>query len=58
MGDASRQRQRPAGMSVEQIEAANRARLRRDYEQLTPAQRVEQVIELSRQLASMASAKK
>lgn len=56
MGDASRQR--PAGMSVEQIEAANRARLRRDYEELTPARRVEQVIELSRQLASMASAKK
>ena len=41
-----------AGMTVEQMEKANRARLRRDYREASPEQRVKQVAELSRQLSS------
>jgi hypothetical protein len=36
--------------------AAERAELRRDYTDLTPAQRVEQVFELSRVLSQLAEA--
>ena len=39
------------GMTVEQMERANLARLRRDFRELTPEQRVKQVAELSRQLS-------
>lgn len=40
-------------MTAEQTEAATRARLRRDYRDLSPAERVKQVGELSRQLEQM-----
>ncbi len=39
------------GMTTEQTEKANLARLRRDFRELTPEQRVKQVAELSRKLS-------
>lgn len=36
-------------MTAEQMERANLARLRRDYRELTPEQRVKQVAELPQQ---------
>lgn len=41
----------PIGMSTKQMEQANLARLRRDFRELTPEQRVRQVAELSQQLS-------
>ena len=53
----SERRPRPevAGMTPEQIDAANRARLRRDYRDLSPEQRIKQVADLSRQAAKLAA---
>jgi len=47
MGREKTDRER-VGMSEQQMEAANRARLRRDYRNSTPSERVRQVAELSR----------
>jgi hypothetical protein len=46
MGSTAKRKSSRAGMSWEQIERANLAGLREEYQQTTPGQRVEELIRL------------